>query len=733
MSRVSILTLIFLLTIPAVTTGAGLEESEAEQNGVAPAEVQFTSNQVLALFDLNDPAIGPFPSDQFTASDPTQITGRRVDLPLPDCGVRPTDCQDIGVLNQLDGFNTQPRLTISFNGPIDPSSVSSDSLFLLQFSASAAPRRIGINEIVWDPTRLVVTPEADELLDQHAQFVLVATKNITDTYGKKVQPSSDYRKFLESGEGEYHKRLVAGIAAAEEYGIPAGQIVTASVFTTMSTTSVMEKIRDQLDESTPQPADFLLGPMGSRTVFELSSIQRIVLKAQTNVNPPAFSSSNVPLSQLNAYAPGVVGRIAFGRYVSPDYMTHPGEYIPRVGTLAGIPQVQGQNAIYFNLFIPSSPKPATGWPVAIVGHGGGGHKDADPYFAAAALASKGFATIAITAVGRGRGPLGTLSVELTSNQVISLPAGGRGFDQDGDNVIGMNEGSSALAPQQLAAETDGNRQTVVDWMQLKRVIAAGVDVDGDGTQDLDPSRISFEGNSFSGGMGFLLLAIDPIAVGALTVPGGASGRIDIIRLRPGTRGSFTGAALAARQPSLINPNGLTSLDGVPVGPPFFDENLPFRNEPPRVNDVAGAFEIQEVFEHAEWANQLGDATAHAPYLRKSPLPGNPPKSVLVQLARGDRSANPRNSATIRAGDLADVTTYLRNDLAFAEDPSVPRDPHLFLARYTSPGITGAIARGGHEQWATFLASDGATIIHPDPARFWEVPIVELPETLQFIP
>ena len=95
--------------------------------------------------------------------------------------------------------------------------------------------------------------------------------------------------------------------------------------------------------------------------------------------------------------------------------------------------------------------------------------------------------------------------------------------------------------------------------------------------------------------------------------------------------------------------------------------------------------------------------------------------------------NPRNSATIRGGDLADVTTYLRNDLAFAEDPSVPKNPHLFLARYTSPGITGAIARGGHEQWATFIASDGATIIHPDPARFWEVPIVELPETLQFIP
>jgi len=710
------------------------------QNGKTSGEVP--SGKVHALFDLVDPAIGPFPSDQFTTLDPTNITRRRVNLPQPDCGVQSTDCQDIGVLNRLDGFNVQPRLILSFDGPIDPLSVSSESLFLIQLSPTNPLRRIGINQIVWDPTRLVVAPEADELLDQHSEFLLVATKDISDTSGKKVLPSPDFRQFLESGTGEYHERLVAGVAAVEQYGISAGQIVTASIFTTMSVTSVMEKIRHQLDESTAQRADFLIGPMGSRTVFELSSIRSITWKAQTLANPPYLSPpSTVPVSTLNTQAPGAVGRIAFGRYVAPDYMTHPGEYIPAVGTLTGTPQVQGQNTIYFNLFIPSSPKPVTGWPVALLGHGGQGTKDADAYFFAAALASKGIASVAINTVGRGRGPLGMLSVELTSNEVISFPSGGRGFDQDGDGAIGTNEGASALPPLQLVAETDANRQSVVDWMQLARVIAAGVDVDGDGTQDLDAYRISVVGASYSGGMGFMLLAIDPkLVVGSLTNPGGAVGRIDLIRLRPATvalsRGRVSGAALAARQPSLINDengNGLRSLDGVPVDPPFFNENLPFRNEPPRTNDVAGAFEIQEVFEHAEWANQPGDTTAHAPYLRKSPLAGNPPKVVLIQIAKGDQTApNPRTSGTIRAGDLADVTIYLRNDLAFAEDPSVPPNPHPFLFRFTSPGITGEIARGGHNQLTTFIASDGALIIYPDPARFWEVPIVELPEQLQFI-
>ena len=96
--------------------------------------------------------------------------------------------------------------------------------------------------------------------------------------------------------------------------------------------------------------------------------------------------------------------------------------------------------------------------------------------------------------------------------------------------------------------------------------------------------------------------------------------------------------------------------------------------------------------------------------------------------------NPRNTAIIRAGDLADVTTYYRNDLAYMEDSAVPKDPHSFLTRFTSPGITGQIARGGQTQAAVFLASGGTNIIWPDPRRFFEVPIVPpLPEDLGFIP
>ena len=52
--------------------------------------------------------------------DFSQNTGLRVNLPKPDCAVRPSDCADIDVLNTLDGFNMQPRISIPFTGAIDP-------------------------------------------------------------------------------------------------------------------------------------------------------------------------------------------------------------------------------------------------------------------------------------------------------------------------------------------------------------------------------------------------------------------------------------------------------------------------------------------------------------------------------------------------------------------------------------------------------------------------------------
>src|SRR5262249_51150487 len=153
-------------------------------------------------------------------------------------------------------------------------------------------------------------------------------------------------------------------------------------------TAILEKIRDQIHAATPLPAHFNLGPNGTRTVFALDQVRAITWNQQIGSEPPSFNSVGLDLS-LPRLVPGAVGRVAFGKYLSPDYEVHPGEYIPPVGTLAGTPAVQSMNEIFFNLFLPSGPTPAGGWPVAIFGHGLHGNKDETPLPVVATMAAHG--------------------------------------------------------------------------------------------------------------------------------------------------------------------------------------------------------------------------------------------------------------------------------------------------------------------------------------------------------
>jgi hypothetical protein len=95
--------------------------------------------------------------------------------------------------------------------------------------------------------------------------------------------------------------------------------------------------------------------------------------------------------------------------------------------------------------------------------------------------------------------------------------------------------------------------------------------------------------------------------------------------------------------------------------------------------------------------------------------------------------NPSTTAILRAGDLADRAVLYRHDLAFAETPTLPKDPHLFTVGIGNIAFRN-IALEAQRQVAIFFASDGAVIIQPEPARFFEVPMSSpLPEGLNYIP
>ena len=737
-----------------------VQRLELEQVGAAagaPQRVGAVQHQPLAAplalaggvsvrFDASDPAGAPFPSNRYTVFDGSQNTLRRVALPLPDCAQRPNDCADVAVLNALDGFSTQPRITVPFTGDIDPASVSSDTVFLVSQGDTLSGRgygtRIGINQIVWDPATRTLAFESDALLEEHTRYLLVVTDGVRDAQGRPLKARGWGRLFGDrgdrrdrddaaddsdrgpqsAGDGQELRAAVQALHRGRH------RVVAASVFSTQSISADLVKIARRIRASMPAAVDFLIGSSGGtavRALFPLASVQGMVFNRETGT-APSFTPVPLPLAALGV-VPGAIAGVAYGRFASNDYETA-AKFIPATGTLTGQPRPQGVNQLIVQIFLPAGPKPAGGWPVALFGHGFTDSMYGAPWTVASVLASAGIATVSLNVVGHGGGPLGTLAVQ-EGGATIVVPAGGRGIDQDGNGVIDSTEGVNAAAPRTLLASRDGLRQTVADYLQLVRQIQAGIDVDGDGSADLDAARIYYAGQSFGGIYGPTLTAVEPaIRAAVFNVPGGSV--TEIARLSPIFR-PLTGLALLQRQPPLLN---LAPTPALPI-PVNFNENLPLRDQPVLVNTVPGAMAIQAYLDRAQWATQAGNPVAYAPFVRREPLAGRAPRPVIVQFAKGDITVpNPTASAVIRAGALADSATYFRNDLAYAANNAVGRNPHTFLTNIANPAQVG-YAILAQRQIATFFATGGAVTIDPDGAGpFFETPIGgPLPETLNFIP
>jgi len=163
-------------------------------------------------------------------------------------------------------------------------------------------------------------------------------------------------------------------------------------------------------------------------------------------------------------------------------------------------------------------------------------------------------------------------------------------------------------------------------------------------------------------------------------------------------------------------------------PPLLNEGNSYNEDyvlpglPVKVTTVPGAIAIQNVFEMLEWLGIQGDPITFAPHLKRSPLAGAPARPVLIQFARGDQTVpNPSNSLLIQAGGLQASTWMYEHDLARAQDPNLPANPHPYLVLFVElgggtiqlPDAAGlAISLDTQQQIAGFLAVDGASI--PDP-------------------
>jgi hypothetical protein len=622
------------------------------------------------------PAVAIFPTDSLTAPDAAQATGKRVNLPLPsDCVAFKSECDEIALLNQLDGFDLDPTITLGFDSPIDVARVTDASVFL---EPVAGGSRIGLNRLVWDAT-------SNTLLGHPRQQLTEATE-----YRITVMPSVN------------------------------GQSGTAT-FTTMSATVQLGQMRAQLDDGsaytdagiTDRSLHLDVDSANNPAVYAGAGINGSLSPGTAGTRTNDVGSGNTTSEQLfSSMFPGDAGFVAFGSFESPSWLDG-NRRIPPTPTGTGEPAVTGKETVGFVVVTPPTPactKPASGWPVAIFGPGFTRSKY-DLFLASDETLNRCMATIAIDPVGHAYGPGSTVTLNLLlPPSQVTITVHGRGSDRDGDGDIEADEGVGTLGqpnPYASIALRDGLRQTAADNMALLRAVGqSGLDLDGGGN-DLAGSNIKYFGQSFGAIYGTMLVATDTrLGVGALNVGGGPI--LDIARLSPTFR-DRVGRELKNRQPPAFNGN--------PADDSSFQESQPLFLDPPVTNPAPGAVVIQQIGARVNWLNRSGSPEAFAPLLVGT-------KQVLYQFAFGDQTvSNPTNATLMRAGGLQAVTTLYRND----RTPTSACDPHGFLL---DPRITGR--QQGQIQVATFLAGGGIT--DPDAGgTVFETPIADPNsiETLNF--
>ena len=207
--------------------------------------------------DGSDLQFALFPSDRYTVPDPNQLTGMRVALPKPDCSVQVSDCEDVDVVNQLDGFNVQPRIVIPFSGAIDLATVSRQNVYLLEVGSS---RRIALNQLQWHEPSNTLVGASDELLRQHRRYLLVVTDDVRDRSGARIEPAPFWAANTAARPTEADRRYNSALREAlRRAGIHREHVAAASLFTTQSVTADLEKIQAQIRQATPSAIDFRIG------------------------------------------------------------------------------------------------------------------------------------------------------------------------------------------------------------------------------------------------------------------------------------------------------------------------------------------------------------------------------------------------------------------------------------------------------------------------------------------
>jgi hypothetical protein len=508
-----------------------------------------------------DPAAGviPFPNS-LLLSGTTDLT---LNIPVAD----PDDFTNPQVaLNALDGFSTVAPWTFSFSTAPDPNSIvpgSNVRFFEVSFAPGTAAVS-GVNrELVpgqdyvtaiapSDPTGRTVAVVPLRPLQQMTGYMAVVTDGIRDVRGNPATPAQAYflakrpdplvtsdgvstEPLLDNASAQalepLRQLINTHLAAAGGEGVNADSVVLSFTATTQSVTPVLEAVRSAAQPTSSQVAQACVAPGACLTTADvlppgaspgIADLYIGMVELPYYLGIPESSMDPTPLQQFWRAEPGA--------YVPPFDQFGFDPTSTNLTVANPFPVENGRQFAPMLMTVPNESsgqvRPAAGWPVVIFQHGITGNRS-QMLALADTMASIGFAVVSIdmplhgitdveSPLYIGNTPFGAVANERTFNlDLQDNESGAPGPDGNIDP-----SGAWFINLQNLLVSRDNLRQAQADLSVLALNVPL-MDINGDGTSDLDGSNINFVGLSLGAMVGTPFLAVDEtVNNGVLSAPGG---------------------------------------------------------------------------------------------------------------------------------------------------------------------------------------------------------------------
>lgn len=419
----------------------------------------------------------PVPTDALTEMAPTP-TG--LQLKLGPQGTNLGDADEalyllgpeyVEQMNQLDGWSTISPVFMPINADLELDEASFEHLLLIDLERGKLiqgdRRLVGGQTDYGKPVRyLSIQPRAPLL--QKSRHALVLYEGVQTTAGEKLSRAPDFQRAWEDGEGAKGAALVPERLRGLEDALRAldldpDKVLNADVFTTQSIADDLQQLVELVRAHPAPQIDLDADGDGAPDVY----------------TDPKDDPRGVPDFPYEAVDVLVRAKFSIPVYRQPD------------GPLILQTEPQSREDVEVLITTPVGPGPH---PVAVFHHGLGAQKEMILDYAHE-FAQLGIATVSIDA------PL-------------------HAFRTD-------NPGGAAIRFLSLTnpAITAANfRQAAADQVFLLKVVdgLAQMDLNSDGTPELDASRLVYVGESLGAMVGSLVMSVEPrFSAGVLLVGGGS--------------------------------------------------------------------------------------------------------------------------------------------------------------------------------------------------------------------